>query len=403
MKHSSIGCSKVDALAVLGGAPAFAKAIPVGQLYFPPWDDYEKMFHSIFKCRYYTNQGPLADLLESRLADYLQVRHVVCVTNATIGLKMAAEGLGIKGRVILPSFTFIATAQSLLWNNLVPVFCDVDRETHYLDFNHLERLLRRGANAVLPVNLWGGAYDMERIHALAQRYDIPFYFDSAHGMGCVTRGRPLGGFGNAEVFSMHATKVLSAGEGGCIATNDGDLAERLRNIRSSYGVRTPVHVERTANGRMSEAQAALGLLSLDAIDANIKNNQHLHQVYRDNLNSIPGVLVVSPVNVEYSNCQYLVCEIEEQAFGLSRDALWKALHAENIIARRYFSPGVHRCYPFDSIISDDLPETEHLSSTVIQLPLGARVDVKAVVAICQRIQQINTQAGEVSAVLERSL
>ena len=388
-------------LAVLGGKPAFEDPLPVGQLYFPPWADYERAFRELFARQYYTNQGPLTERLEACLAERLQVRNVICVTNATIGLSMLAEGLGLKGNIIVPAFTFIASAQSLLWSNLGPVFCDVDPDTHHLDMKHVEQLLEQGASGILAVNLWGGAADVNKLIEIAARYQVPLYFDSAHGFGCTLKGgRPLGGYGRGEVFSFHATKVLSSGEGGGIATDDDDLAEKLRNIRSSYGVRRSVAVSRTANGRMSEAQAALGLLSLDALDSIVERNRSLHVAYGRRLRGVKGLKVRHPLNVERSNYQYCVCEIAEHEFGTPRDVLYQALRKENILARRYFSPGVHRCPPFtDFLRSDDKPltATERLCAVVLQLPLGARVTVEAVEVICDRIKTIQNRADEVVA------
>lgn len=383
--------------AVLGAPPAFAEPLPVGQLRFPDRAAYRALFADLFAREYYTNQGPLAERFEARLAERLGVRHAVCVTNATIGLSMVAEALGLRGRVILPAFTFVASAQSLLWSGLEPVFCEVDPSTHHLDFAALERHLADGAAAVLAVNLWGGTGDPARLVALADRYGVPVYFDSAHAFGYTVDGHPVGGFGRAEVFSFHATKVLGAGEGGCIATDDDELAERLRNIRSSYGVRAPRAVYRTANGRMSEAQAGIGLLSLDALDAAIAHNRALREAYRSGLAGLPGLALVEPNRVETSNHQYLVLEVGA-AFGLARDALHAALHAENIVARRYFHPGVHRQPPFSETPAD-LPQTDALCARVLQLPLGARLDADAAGRVCAAIRRIHDHAAAIRSLL----
>jgi len=385
--------------AVLGGPPAFAEPLPVGQLHFPDREAYRALFADLFAREYYTNQGPLAERFEARLAGRLGVRHAVCVTNATIGLSMVAEALGLRGRVILPAFTFVASAQSLLWSGLEPVFCEIDPRTHHLNFDALERHLEAGAAAVLAVNLWGGTGDPARIVALAERYGVPVYFDSAHAFGSTIDGRPVGGFGVAEVFSFHATKVLVASEGGCIATDDDELAERLRNIRSSYGVRAPRPVYRTANGRMSEAQAGIGLLSLDGLDVAIAHNRSLRDAYRAGLDGLSGLALVEPNCVETSNYQYLVLEVDP-AFGLPRDDLHAALHAENIVARRYFHPGVHRQPPF-SATPVDLPQTDALCAKVLQLPLGARLDGATVGRVCAAIRRIHEHAASLRGVAER--
>ena len=378
-------------LAILGASPGFSALLPVGQLDFPDWGDYESAFRAIFERQYYTNQGPLVNLLEERLAERLQVRHAICVTNATIGLSMVAEALEVGSRVITPAFTFIATAQSLLWTGRIPVFCDVDPQTHHLDIAHLEHLLEEGADAILAVNLWGGACRVHEIESLARRHGVPLYFDSAQAFGSTIGGRPIGGFGRAEVFSFHATKMMSTTEGGCITTNEDDVAERIRNIRSSYGVRTVVPVERTANGRMSEAQAAIGLLSLDVVSSRIARNRVLHDAYRSELAELPGLKILDPQNVDSSNYLYLICEIDELEFGLSRDELHRALHAENIVARRYFTPGIHRTPPFSALMPksvESLPKTDGLCATVLQLPLGARVSKADVGLACAKIRRI---------------
>jgi len=377
--------------ALLGGAPAFNEMVPVGQLYFPSWERYETAMRDIFNRRYYTNQGPLVRQFEAELQQYLNVKHVICVVNATIGLMMAAEALGLKGKVILPSFTFLASAQSLQWVGIEPVFCDVDPETHQMDVGHLETLIDDDVSGIMGVNLWGGACDVQALQAVATRHGIALYFDSAHAFGCEVNGKKIGGFGDMEVFSFHATKVLSTTEGGCICTNDDELAARLRNIRSSYGAGNPVSVVKTSNGRMSEAQGAIGLLNLEDFEANRQKNESLFQVYQRELEGVSGIKVVKAAGVSRSNHQYMVCQIDDDVFGLTRDELVKVLAAENINARRYFYPGTHRSIGFldnPSGAPGKLPVTEHLCQNCIQLPIGALVEEDMVVRVCGLIRGI---------------
>ncbi len=372
--------------------PPFKGMLPVGQLNFPTWEDYERSFRDIFTRQYYTNHGPLARQFEDRLAATLQVKHAVCMTNATLGLSMVAEALGIKGKVIVPSFTFIASSQAMVWSNLQPIFCDIVPGSCHLDPEKVEDALKQGANAILGVNLWGGACDVAALEQLATTYGVPLFFDSAQAFGCVLNGRPVGGFGQAEVFSFHATKVMSSMEGGVVTTNDDRLAEHMRNIRSSYGVRRTQSVVRTANGRMSEAQAAVGLLTLDKVADYYARNKALHDIYCAGLGAIPGVVINKPERVEFSNHQYFNCEIEAEKFGVHRDVLQKTLQAEGINCRRYFYPGNHRCLPFNTAQQPPLPVTEWLCERVLQLPLGARVSAEAAAYICRRIEQIHAAA-----------
>lgn len=376
--------------ALLGGMPAFTKPLPVGQLYFPSWDRYKAAMQGIFERRYYTNQGPLTQQLEERLQDYLDVKHAICVTNATIGLMMAVEALELSGKVVMPSFTFIASAQSLLWTGIEPVFCDVDPMTHQIAIDKLDELIDENVSGIMGVNLWGSACEPATMEIYAKSRGLKLYFDSAHAFGCEYNNTKIANFGSLEVFSFHATKVLSAAEGGCVCTNDDIIAARLRNIRSSYGAGKPVSVVKTSNGRMSEAQAAIALISLDDFPQNQQNNESLFRTYEDNLEPVPGIRLVKPSGVTFSNYQYVVCMVDEEIFGLSRDALITTLKAENVNARRYFYPGVHRSAGFIERFPQylgSLPVTDHLCATCIQLPVGAMVDRSDVEVICEIIDK----------------
>jgi dTDP-4-amino-4,6-dideoxygalactose transaminase len=382
---------------ISGGSPTFSKPLPVGQLYFPEWARYEAAMRGIFERRYYTNHGPLVQKLESELSRFLGVKHVVCVTNATIGLMMAADALDLSGKVIAPSHTFIATAESLKWCGLRPVYCDVDPQTQQTDPKAAARLIDEDVSAILAVNLWGGACDVVALQSLADAAGISLYFDSAHAFGCAVANVPVAGFGRAEVFSFHATKVLSAGEGGCVTTDDDDVAARLRNIRSSYGAGPPARVVRTSNGRMSEAQAAIALLSLEDYPAIQARNKALFDAYSRGLAEIPGIRLLHPTNVTASNYQYAACTVDPGEFGLTRDQLQRLLQAENVMARRYFYPGTHRSVGFDENAEAEaarLPFTERLCVTSIQLPLGAHVNLPDVERICALIASAQADAPE---------
>ncbi len=381
--------------ALLGGVPTFAKLLPVGQLYFPSWDRYEAAMRGIIERRYYTNQGPLTQQLEERLQDYLGVKHAICVTNATIGLMMASEALELSGKVIMPSFTFIASAQSLSWTGIEPVFCDVDPATHQITIDKLDALIDEQVSGIMGINLWGDACNPVALEKFAHSRGLKLYFDSAHAFGCVVGSTRIANFGSIEVFSFHATKVLSATEGGCLCTNDDMLAARLRNIRSSYGAGKPVPVVKTSNGRMSEAQAAIALMSLEDFPQNQQKNELLFRIYEGRLEHIPGIRLVKPSGVTFSNYQYIICDVYEDVFGLSRDSLIAVLKAENVNARRYFYPGTHRSIGYcDNLPSYEgrLPVTDHLCASCMQLPVGAMVDSNAVEMICEIIDRAQSNS-----------
>ncbi|WP_218124775.1 DegT/DnrJ/EryC1/StrS family aminotransferase [Nitrosospira sp. Nsp18] len=378
--------------AIFGAIPEFDKPLPIGQHYFPSWERYTTSFRGIFERQYYTNQGPLTDELEKKLEAFLGVEHAICVTNATIGLMMAAESMELSGKVILPAFTFVASAQSLTWTGLDPVFCDVDPVTQQIALDQIGALIDEGVSAIMGVNLWGDSCNPKALSDLAVSYGIQLYFDSAHAFGCKISDTSLGNFGDMEIFSFHSTNILNAMEGSCICTNNDDLGARLRNIRSSYGAGHPVDVVRTSNGRMSEAQAAMALMSLEDFPSNQKTNEYLHQLYEKYLEPVPGLNIVKPTEVSFSNYQSLVCLIDEQEFGLSRDLLRELLKAENINVQRYFYPGLHHHPPYVQNLShypDRLPNTNHLCASTIQFPIGALVSVQTVERICNLLLRIH--------------
>ena len=390
--------------ALFGGNPKFKKILPVGQLYFPSWERYENAVRGIFERQYYNNNGPLHAELEWRLKEFLGVRHAICVSNATFGLMMLADAMELSGRVVLPGFTFIASAQSLSWCGLQPVFCDVDMDSHQISIDQIESLLDEKISAIMGVNLWGGACNPKKLSQLAGSYGLQLYFDSAHAFGCKVDDIAIGNFGRAEVFSFHATKILNATEGGCICTNDDDLADRLRSIRPSYGLKKTVDVLRVANARMSEAQAAIALMSLEDFHLNRNNNEMLFKKYDELLRDVSGIHLLKPPGVSFSNYQYAVFSIEENEFGLSRDLLIEILKAENVFARRYFYPGLHRSIPYSKEFPeylDLLPITDKLCSSVIQLPIGALVTSQDVECICDIIVNAHNNSSKIISRYEK--
>ncbi|MBI5431137.1 MAG: aminotransferase class I/II-fold pyridoxal phosphate-dependent enzyme [Nitrosomonadales bacterium] len=397
---STAKISKND-FALFGAPPAFAEPLPIGQLYFPSWERYEQAFKGIFERQYYTEYGPLNQQLENNLQQFLGVRHAICVTNATVALMMLANALELKGKVILPSFTFIASAQSLSWAGLEPVFCDVDPDTHQLDLKQVAALIDKDVSAIMGVHLWGGACQPRALEELAKAHGVQLYFDAAHAFGCAVDGVRIGNFGRAEVFSFHQDNILNATEGGCICTNDDELAAKLRVMRSSAGAGSkPAEVTKTVNGRMSEAQCAIALMSLEDFPANRQNNERLHRLYAERLAAIPGLHPVEPSGVSFSNYQYLVCRVDERAFGLSRDMLLELLKAENVNARRYFYPGVHRSIPYVQQLPQyqgRLPNTDALSASCIQLPIGALVSAQSVEVVCNILRRAHRSALEIRA------
>lgn len=391
--------TKLKHLACKGGKSLFDIPLPVGQLALPPHSAFVNIFSSVFKNKYYTNHGPQAQKFENHLEGLFLTKNAVTVTNATIGISLACKALGLLpgDKVIVPAFTFAATVQALTWAGLEPVFCDVDAHSHCITPQTVVPCLSvPGVKAILGVHLWGNACDTDGLEALAREHNLTVFYDAAHAVGCTHHGKKIGSFGACEIFSFHATKVLSTTEGGCVTTNDDDLAERIRNIRSSYGTRRVVDVPITANGRFSELQAAFGLLSLEDFPKNCADNKQRLELYAHNLEHTQGIRLLLPTPYERHNYQYVVLELDEVEFGLCRDAVVRILEAENILARRYFVPGMHRCPPYRTLYPqfvDALPVTDALCQRVMQLPSGQMVTTEHIEEICALIRFIHENAS----------
>ncbi len=335
--------------------------------------------------RWLSNAGRYVREFEQRVADFLQVRHCIAMCNATVGLEIAIRALGLRGEVIIPSFTFIATAHALQWQEITPVFCDIEPTTHNIDPSQIEALITPRTTGILGVHLWGRACNIDSLEALASKHRLQLMFDASHAFGCTHEGKMIGGFGRAEVFSFHATKFVNTFEGGMVATNDDDLAAKMR-LMKNFGFTGYDQVEYLGvNGKMNEISAAMGLTNLESIDAFIETNRNNYEVYRAELAGMPGVAIIEYDESESNNFQYIVAEIDSEACPISRDRLLQHLHDNNIIARRYFYPGCHRMEPYCSLFPNAgavLPQTTKLADRVLVLPTGSAVSPDMVREVC---------------------
>lgn len=390
----------VRELAIFGGSAAFAQPLHVGRPNFGDRERFLARVNDILDGRWFTNNGPFVQEFEKRLADYTGTRHCIAVCNATVGLELAIRALGMTGEVIVPSFTFVATAHALQWQGITPVFCDVDPRTHNLDPERvLERITPR-TSGIIGVHVWGRPCAVDRLTEIARARGLKLLFDAAHAFACSHRGRMIGGFGDAEVFSFHATKFLNSFEGGAITTDDDDLAARIRLMKNFgfSGYDNVIYVG--TNGKMPEISAAMGLSSLESLDELVAVNRRHHRSYRDGLEGIPGLTVLDYDPAEKSNHQYIVVEIDAATVGLDRDRFVRVLHAENVLARRYFYPGCHAMEPYRSNDPDAarfLPETERLCTRVMTLPNGTSVGPSDVDTICSIVRNCAENASSIRA------
>lgn len=383
-------------LAIFGNAPAFPEPLHVGRPNIGDRESLLKRIGEILDRCWLTNNGPLVREFESALCSFLGVKHCIAMSNATVGLEIAIRAAGLKGEVIVPSFTFIATAHALQWQRVSPVFCDVDPSTHTIDPIEVEKLITPRTTGIIGVHLWGTPCDINALQSIADRHGLTLLFDAAHAIGSQYNGKPIGGFGLAEVFSFHATKVLNAFEGGVVSTNDDELARKAR-LMNNFGFTGMDSVEYIGtNGKMNEASAAMGLTSLESLDDFVQVNRENHQVYARHLVHITGLKLLGYPAKENNNHQYVIVEVDEDICGISRDLLMEVLHAENVRARRYFYPGCHDMEPYRSMGREwNLPETTKLARRVLCLPTGTAVDADSIEKICQIIESAISNAEKI--------
>ena len=387
--------------ALLGNTPAFTDQVPVVRPFLPRHEDLLPGLQDMLSSGKLT-AGQHLKRFEAAVADYLGVRHALAVSSCTTGLMLTYRGLGLTGEVIVPSFTFMATVSALVWAGLKPVFADVDVHTYTLDPTAVEAVITPRTSAIVPVHTFGNPADIETLQTLAERHQLKLIFDAAHGFGTHYQGKPVGVQGDAQVYSLSPTKLLIAGEGGIVATNDTALADYIR-IGREYGNSGGYDSAFAGfNARMSEFHALLGLRSLDQLeDAVVRRNQ-LADVYREQLRPLPGIgmQIIRPGN--RSSYKDFSITIDADQFGLSRDALALALAAENIDTRKYYHPPVHRQTAYRQFASPalDLTDTDQLAAQSLSLPLWSHMDEHIAHQICHAIERNHAFAAEVKEALK---
>lgn len=363
-------------LAIFGGEPAFTEPLHVGRPNLPDKAEFFSAMERIWDSKLLSNNGPFVQELEDRFRQLTGAAHAVAMCNATLAMQLVARGLDLRGEIILPSFTFIATAHAFRWEGISPVFADVDPRTHCLDPDQIEALITDDTCAIAGVHLWGNICDVEALESIAKRYGLYLLFDSAHALGCSGREGRVGAFGDAEVFSLHATKIVSGFEGGMVTTDSDLLAHNLRSLRN-FGFAGYDDVRGLGtNAKMCEPSAAMALSGLNHLEASVEHNRRNFEAFREQMDGLSGIDVLPPANPDGSNYQYVVLDIDENVCGVSRDRLMEALWAEGVRARRYFFPGCHLCEPYRwecRGAASRLPVTDALSRRLLVMPTGSSV------------------------------
>jgi dTDP-4-amino-4,6-dideoxygalactose transaminase len=377
-------------LAINGAPPAFAEPLHVGRPNIGDRADFLELVNQILDRRWLTNNGPVVQELERRIAQFVGVRHCVAMCNGTVALEIAIRALGLTGEVIVPSYTFIATAHALSWQGITPVFADIDPVTHNLDPTAVNEAISSRTTGIIGVHLWGRGAPVRELQDIADKHGLKLMFDAAHAFGCTHEGRMIGGFGSCEVLSFHATKFFNTFEGGAVVTNDDRLADRLRLMRNFGFAGYDNVIHPGTNGKLPEICAAMGLVNLASLSAMVDTNRRNYAAYAQALEAVPGVSLIRFDPAEANNWQYVVLEIKPECRA-DRNEIVAALHAENVLARKYFWPGCHRMLPYrdcEQHVRGSLEATERIAERVVVLPTGSGVGSDSIVLIADVVRGV---------------
>lgn len=351
--------------------PAFAERFPFLRPTLPELADVLAEYRTVYASGILTNAA-LVGRLEAAVCERLGVKYCVAVSSCTSGLMMVLRALGLSGEIIVPSFTFFATGHTALWNGLRPVFANSRLDTWNVSPEDVERKITEKTSAILAVHLYGNPCDIPALEHLARGHGLKLIFDAAHAFGSAYRGKPIGCFGDAEVFSLSPTKLLIAGEGGLVTTNDAKLAVAIRAMRN-YGDLGAYNPEWLGmNARMSEFNAALALHGLPLVDAKVRRRNGVAQMYTERLCSLPGVRFQTVHPDDTCTFKDYSIHITPEDAGITRDELASALLAENIETKKYFYPPLHQqtlYAKFHERGRDDLGPTEFLADGILSLPI----------------------------------
>jgi dTDP-4-amino-4,6-dideoxygalactose transaminase len=392
----------MNMLAIESGRPRFDQPLHVGRPNLCDTRRLSERFEGILQRRWFTNDGPVVREFEQKIVDLTGVRHCITMCNATVALEIAIRALGFRGEVIVPSYTFIATAHALQWQEITPVFADIDPNTYNIDPGCLDRLITPRTTGIIGVHVFGRPCNTQAIETFAQRHGLKVMYDAAHAFGCSHENKMIGNFGECEVLSFHATKFLNSFEGGAILTNNDDLADKVRLMRNFGFTGYDQVIYLGTNGKMTEVCAAMGLTSVEGVEDLIRVNRCNYEQYRAQLQRIPSLSLIDYTTTEKRNYHYIVVQVDDSRSPLNRDELVAVLHAENVLARKYFWPGCHRMQPYKALFPNAyllLPNTELRSAQVMVLPTGQGVTQDNIAAICEIISSALGQASKVRRLL----
>lgn len=364
---------------------SFDKPVLITKPLLPDLNEVRLLLENVWSSNQLTNNGSMAQLLEQEVSRYLNASHLSLFSNGTIALQVACKVLRLSGEVITTPFTFAATPHSLAWCGIKPVFCDIDDDTLTIDASKIENHITDRTTGILPVHVYGTPCNVQEIQRIAEKYHLQVLYDAAHAFGVEVGGKPIGSFGDASMFSLHATKIYHTIEGGALTFANKHMKERADRLRN-FGLLSEESVmEPGTNGKLNEVQAAVGLLVLKMVDSEIENRRLRVERYVNNLKETDGIRFIGKVEGVRQNYPYFVIRISSQRFGRSRNEVYEELKKFNVFARRYFYPlcSNFKCYKdLPSAQPENLPVATAAAEEVLSLPLHGRMDMADIDHIC---------------------
>lgn len=359
--------------------------IQVTRSSMPEFEEYIEEIRELWDTRWLTNMGTKHKLLESQLLNYLNVRNITLFTNGHLALEYIIAALDLRGEVITTPFTFASTTHAIVRNGLKPIFCDINPDDYTIDVEKIESLITEKTSAIIPVHVYGNVCDIEAIDRIAKKHNLKVIYDAAHTFGVTVNGQGIGTFGDASMFSFHATKVFNTIEGGAVTYNDSSIKQVLNDLKN-FGITGPETVEYVGgNAKMNEFQAAMGICNLRHVNGEIIKRKKVVERYIENLKDITGIqLSKEQVDVE-SNYAYFPVVFD--GYKMTRDEVFEKLKDNDIIARKYFYPLTNsfECYK-DQYDVDETPVAKYIAERVLTLPLYADLALEDVDRICEIIK-----------------
>jgi dTDP-4-amino-4,6-dideoxygalactose transaminase len=386
----------VETPAIYGGTPVCSSPVRFIKPTLPPLSAVLEMYTERYNDGTITN-ADLVRHFEHRVEEYCSVPNCIAVSSCTSGLALILRAFALKRReVILPSFTFFATGHAVLWNGLTPVFADCDSRTWTIDPESVESVITKETGAIIGVHLYGNPCNIAALERVATKHNLRLIFDSAHAFGSRYQNRPIGQFGDAEVFSLSPTKLLVAGEGGLVTTNDTELARKLRAARNYGDLGTYDPEVLGLNARMSEFNAALGTAGLQLVASKVERHNAIAALYTTLLSEVPG-MSFQHVNADDVNTfKDFSVSVDSARLGMNRDRLAEALLAENVTTKKYFSPPLHKQMLYRHYYKErpsSLPHTDRIADTVLSLPIYESISDETVKGVARAIKRLANDQG----------